>query len=193
VTIMKICKTGGYRAVLDRVSFVRLLGSGFFCQVARIGSGTMRDRLGETLSANKPEGIFFFFSNNDICFFLVESRGQVFIYNRGKKNGRKSQIWSHYQRKEREKSLPLAWMTPESGVDEEAESVYASTHLLFRVVRRNCQTFIGPCLTFKKKKPFIGPCQTFIHCQVGESDDKSNKKYHSLVFGRLNEMTRTKF
>ena len=45
-----------------------------------------------------------------MCFFLVESRGQVFMYSRGKKNGRKSQIWSHYQRKEREKSLPLAWI-----------------------------------------------------------------------------------
>jgi hypothetical protein len=35
------------------------------------------------LSANKSKG--FFFPNNDICFFLVESRGQVFMYSRGKK------------------------------------------------------------------------------------------------------------
>jgi hypothetical protein len=43
-----------------------------------------------SLPANQKEVFFFFFfSNNDICFFLVESRGQVFMYNRGKKKRKK--------------------------------------------------------------------------------------------------------
>jgi hypothetical protein len=36
-----------------------------------------------SLPANQKE--YFFFPNNDICFFLVESRGQIFMYNKGKK------------------------------------------------------------------------------------------------------------
>jgi hypothetical protein len=63
--------------------------------------------------------------------------------NREKKWKKKPDLIPLSKEREREKSLPLAWMTPESGVDEEAESIYASTHLLFQVVRRNCQTFFG--------------------------------------------------
>jgi hypothetical protein len=54
----------------------------------------MRDRLGETL-CQQTKRIFF--------FSLVESRGQVFMYNRGKKWKKKPDMVSLSKEREREK------------------------------------------------------------------------------------------
>ena len=66
----------------------------------RTGQGFQASRV-YALSANKPKG--FFFPNNDICFFLVESIGQVFIYNIGKIWKKKPYLVPLPKEREREK------------------------------------------------------------------------------------------